>query len=84
VVDKCFGSTRAGTKQKALELVLEYVEVENGGEGCVVWSSQALNPTTLYSDMCLQRDILPGLGAKQPKIVAGCVTVLKEMIRYVA
>ncbi|KAI0082692.1 ARM repeat-containing protein [Panus rudis PR-1116 ss-1] len=62
LVDKCFGSTRAGTKNHAIELVLQYVEVENGGVGVV-------------------NDILPGLSAKQPKTVAGCVTALKEIIR---
>ena len=36
LVDKCFGSTRAGTKNNAVELVLQYVEVENGGAGVVV------------------------------------------------
>ncbi|CAK5264576.1 unnamed protein product [Mycena citricolor] len=62
LVDKCFGSTRAGTKAQAIELALQYVEVENGGTGVVT-------------------DILPGLAAKQPKAVAGCVTALKEVIR---
>ncbi|OCH95523.1 ARM repeat-containing protein [Obba rivulosa] len=62
LVDKCFGSTRAGTKNQAVELVLQYVEVENGGAGAV-------------------EDILPGLNAKQPKVVAGCVTALKEIVR---
>ncbi|KAH9951330.1 ARM repeat-containing protein [Amylocystis lapponica] len=62
LVDKCFGSSRAGTKAQSLELVLHYVEVENGGAGVV-------------------NDILPGLGAKQPKVVASCVTALKEIIR---
>lgn len=28
-----------------------------------------------------QEDILPGLSAKQPKTVAGSITVLKEIIR---
>lgn len=36
LVDKCFGSARAGTKHQAVELVLQYVEVENGGAGVVV------------------------------------------------
>lgn len=36
LVDKCFGSARAGTKAQALELTLQYVEVENGGTGVVV------------------------------------------------
>ncbi|EGN92471.1 hypothetical protein SERLA73DRAFT_172906 [Serpula lacrymans var. lacrymans S7.3] len=31
LVDKCLGSTRAGTKNQAVELALQYVEVENTG-----------------------------------------------------
>jgi len=27
-------------------------------------------------------DIVPGLTAKQPKVVAGCVTAMKEIVRY--
>ncbi|KAJ3792292.1 armadillo-type protein [Lentinula aff. detonsa] len=62
LVDKSYGSSRAGTKAHALELTLQYVEIENGGAGVV-------------------SDILPGLGAKQPKTVSGCVVALKEIIR---
>ncbi|KAJ4487992.1 microtubule associated protein [Lentinula aciculospora] len=62
LVDKCYGSSRAGTKTHALELTLQYVEIENGGAGVV-------------------SDILPGLSAKQPKTVAGCVVALKEITR---
>ncbi|KAJ7452458.1 microtubule associated protein [Mycena galericulata] len=62
LVDKCFGSTRTGTKTQAVELALQYVEVENSGVGVVT-------------------DILPGLSAKQPKTVAGCILALKEIIR---
>jgi cytoskeleton-associated protein 5 len=36
LVDKCFGSSRAGTKAHALELALQYVEVENGAAGVIV------------------------------------------------
>jgi len=36
LVEKCFGSARAGTKAQAIELVLQYVEVENDGMGVVV------------------------------------------------
>lgn len=36
LVDKCFGSARAGTKTQATELVLQYVEVENGAAGVIV------------------------------------------------
>ncbi|KAH9981072.1 armadillo-type protein [Lactifluus volemus] len=62
LVDKCFGSTRAGTKGQAIELTLQYVEVGNGGAGIV-------------------EHVLSGLAAKQPKAVAGTVTVLKEIVR---
>ncbi|QRW01882.1 CLASP amino-terminal protein [Ceratobasidium sp. AG-Ba] len=61
LVDKCYGSARAGTKTKAIELTLRYVEIENGGEGIV-------------------NDLMPGLGAKQPKAVLGTVNALREMI----
>jgi cytoskeleton-associated protein 5 len=36
LVEKAFGSARAGTKKNAIELCLAYVEVENSGEGVVV------------------------------------------------
>lgn len=36
LVDKCFGSTRSGTKAQALELTLQYVEVANGGADVLV------------------------------------------------
>jgi cytoskeleton-associated protein 5 len=36
LVDKCLGSTRAATKTRAIELILEYVEVENGAAAIVV------------------------------------------------
>ncbi|GAA5837023.1 hypothetical protein JCM11251_004477 [Rhodosporidiobolus azoricus] len=63
IVEKCLGSTRAGTRSKAIELCLLYVEVEEDkGEGVI-------------------GDILPGLDAKQPKVVAGSVSVLKEIVR---
>ena len=40
LVEKCLGSSRHGTKDHAIELVLQYVEVENGGTGVVVRLSQ--------------------------------------------
>ncbi|CAD6922904.1 unnamed protein product, partial [Tilletia controversa] len=63
LVDKCYGSARAGTKKAAIECTLRYVEMEDvmGSEGAVT-------------------DVCNGLNAKQPKLVATCVTALKEMI----
>ncbi|KAG8879893.1 Microtubule-associated protein, microtubule dynamics during spindle orientation [Tulasnella sp. 331] len=62
LVDKCLGSTRAGTKTKAIELILKYIGVENSGEGAV-------------------RDLIPGLAAKQPKVVSGTVTAMNEAFK---
>lgn len=36
LVDKCLGSTRQGTKTKAIDVILEYVEVANGAAAIVV------------------------------------------------
>lgn len=41
LVDKCLGSTRAGTRNQAIELALQYVEVENGGAGVMVCAALA-------------------------------------------
>ncbi len=34
-VDECFGKTRTGTRDRAIELAPQYVEVDNGGAGVV-------------------------------------------------
>lgn len=81
LVDKCLGSTRAGTRNQAIELALQYVEVENGGAGVMVRAALA-NVLPDYRSYT-QNDLLPGLGAKQPKAVAGCVMAMKEVIKYV-
>jgi cytoskeleton-associated protein 5 len=62
-----------------VELALHYVEVENNGTGVVVRVSSFSSADT--SDNILKTDLLPGLSAKQPKTVAGCVLALKEIIR---
>ncbi|KAJ1020613.1 hypothetical protein NDA16_004006 [Ustilago loliicola] len=64
LVDKCLGSTRAGTKKNALELISFYAEMEDV-VGC--------EP--------LLADLLDGLKAKQPKLVAGCITAIKDLVR---
>jgi cytoskeleton-associated protein 5 len=47
LVDKCLGSTRAGTKNQAVELALQYIEVDNGGAGVVVCRVQLPSVLTL-------------------------------------
>ncbi|KAK4053177.1 hypothetical protein OIV83_001912 [Microbotryomycetes sp. JL201] len=63
VIEKCLGSTRAGTKNKAIELCLQLVEAEEDQADGVI------------------SDLAPGLDAKQPKVVAGVVSVLREMVK---
>jgi hypothetical protein len=48
IVDKCFGSNRAGTKAKAIEAALLYIEVENTGEFVVVGCNPSM-PVRVYS-----------------------------------
>ena len=36
LVDKCLGSTRSGTKNQAIELILQYVEILNSGASVIV------------------------------------------------
>lgn len=64
LVEKCLGSTRAGTKNNALQLISFYAEMEDV-LGC--------EP--------LLADLLDGLKAKQPKVVAGCVTAIMHLVR---
>jgi cytoskeleton-associated protein 5 len=42
LVDKCYGSARAGTRNHAIELSLQYVEVENNAAGVVVRTGRIL------------------------------------------
>ncbi|KAG0201552.1 Microtubule-associated protein, microtubule dynamics during spindle orientation [Mortierella sp. GBA30] len=61
VVEKCLSSTRTGTKAKALDLILLYVEVDS--------------PDPVIED------VLPGLEAKLPKLVATTTNALAAIIR---
>lgn len=85
LVDKCLGSARAGTKNQAIELILQYVEVENSGAGVVVRVIDSrlvtFGITVLIMFTPWQADIVPGLAAKQPKTVAAIVFALKEVLR---
>lgn len=85
LVDKCLGSSRAGTKNQAIELILQYVEVENSGAGVVVRvigsRSVMFGIIVLIMFTSRQADIIFGLAAKQPKTVATSVLALKEVLR---
>ncbi|KAG0164625.1 Microtubule-associated protein, microtubule dynamics during spindle orientation [Apophysomyces sp. BC1034] len=61
LVEKCLGAPKAGTKQKATDIILLYAEVD-------------------VADPVVEL-VLPGLGAKQPKLVTQVVVVLKEFVR---
>ncbi|CAG8507139.1 14043_t:CDS:10, partial [Dentiscutata heterogama] len=61
-----FGSSRSGTKNKALELIYTYIEVVDSLDQVAV----------------VMEDVLGGLNAKQPKIVTTTVLALKEIIRH--
>lgn len=86
-VEKCFGSTRAGTKNQALQLALLYTEVCGSAEGIVVrcFGSSPNTVSRTHPALTLlpppQQDIIPSLKAKQPKLVAGCVAALKDLMK---
>ena len=65
LVDKCFGSARAGTKNQALELVLQYVEVENGGAGVIVRDLFLPNETSRLNNS--RRTFFLGLEQSSPR-----------------
>ncbi|KAF0542990.1 ARM repeat-containing protein [Gigaspora margarita] len=65
IVEKGFGSSRSGTKNKALELIYKYIEVVDSLDQVAV----------------VVQDVLEGLNAKQPKIVSTTVLALKDIIR---
>jgi cytoskeleton-associated protein 5 len=48
LVDKCLGSARAGTKNQAIELILQYAEVENSAAGVVVRAAFDLCGYTVF------------------------------------
>ena len=59
LVEKCLGSTRAGTKQKAIDSCLMYVELDTG------------EPVI--------EDLIPGLSAKLPKLVAATTNAMRQI-----
>ncbi|RCH82081.1 stu2 protein, partial [Rhizopus stolonifer] len=61
LVEKCLGATKAGTKQKATDIILLYAEIDTP------------DPVLEF--------VVPGLQAKQPKLVTQTVIVIKELVR---
>ncbi|KAG9118686.1 Microtubule-associated protein, microtubule dynamics during spindle orientation, partial [Ceratobasidium sp. 392] len=69
LVDKCYGSTRSGTKTKAIELTLRYVEIENGGEAIVndlIPGLSAKQPKAVLGTVNALREMISAYG---PKVV---------------
>ncbi|KIY50890.1 ARM repeat-containing protein [Fistulina hepatica ATCC 64428] len=62
LVDKALGSTRAATKARATDILLQYVALEDDATPVVT-------------------ALIPGLSAKQPKTVAGCVAALVRLVQ---
>lgn len=60
LVDKCLGSARAGTKNQAVELILQYVEVENSGAGAVVSATTSLFLWFTYQQHRSRLTLSPG------------------------
>ncbi|CAE6505293.1 unnamed protein product [Rhizoctonia solani] len=78
LVDKCYGSARAGTKAKAIELTLRYVEIDNGGEAIVnelIPGLSAKQPKTVLGTVTALREIMSAYG---PKVVPP-KTILKNL-----
>ncbi|KAI7849124.1 armadillo-type protein [Circinella umbellata] len=61
IVEKCLGATKAGTKQKAIDILLLYAEID-------------------VADPVVEL-VIPGINAKQPKLVTQTVIVLKEFVK---
>ncbi|KAG9105033.1 Microtubule-associated protein, microtubule dynamics during spindle orientation [Ceratobasidium sp. 370] len=69
LVDKCYGSTRSGTKTKAIELTLRYVEIDNGGEAIVndlIPGLSAKQPKAVLGTVNALREMISAYG---PKVV---------------
>ncbi|KAG9318450.1 microtubule associated protein [Chiua virens] len=67
LVDKCLGSARAGTKNQTIELILQYVEVENSGAGVVtdiIPGLAAKQPKTVAASVFALKEVLRTFGTQ--------------------
>ncbi|KAG2368513.1 armadillo-type protein [Suillus spraguei] len=67
LVDKCLGSARAGTKNQAIELILQYVEVENSAAGVVtdiIPGLSAKQPKTVAGSVFALKEVVRTFGTQ--------------------
>ncbi|KAG0707800.1 armadillo-type protein [Suillus ampliporus] len=67
LVDKCLGSARAGTKNQAIELILQYVEVENSAAGVVadiIPGLSAKQPKTVAASVLALKEVVRTFGTQ--------------------
>ncbi|KAG1756819.1 armadillo-type protein [Suillus paluster] len=67
LVDKCLGSARAGTKNQAIELILQYVEVGNSAAGVVtdiIPGLSAKQPKTVAGSVLALKEVVRTFGTQ--------------------
>ncbi|KAI6039042.1 microtubule associated protein [Pisolithus marmoratus] len=67
LVDKCLGSARVGTKNQAIELILQYVEVENSAAGVVtdiIPGLSAKQPKTVSANVLALKEVVRIFGTQ--------------------
>ncbi|KAG6334584.1 hypothetical protein ID866_4507 [Astraeus odoratus] len=67
LVDKCLGSARAGTKNQAIELILQYAEVENTAAGVVadiIPGLSAKQPKAVAASVLVLKEIVRTFGTQ--------------------
>lgn len=60
IVSKCLGAPKVKTKEKAMEIVMMYIEIER--------------------QEIVQDELMKGLEAKTPKVVAACIQILRDAL----
>lgn len=67
LVDKCLGSARVGTKNQAIELILQYAEVENTAAGVVtdiIPGLSAKQPKTVSASVLALKEVIRTFGTQ--------------------
>ena len=97
LIDKAIAAARGTTRQKSFDALLLFMEVQTPDPVVVrlelflfvLHSFQKVN--SMCSSSCsflasnlngIQEQLLLGLDKKQPKIVAACVSILAEAVKY--